>query len=71
MPQNYLRHLDYATVWPPTLRKYQYSTIGNKVTPILNATYYRPIDRDHAPFTLAVFVITHPQVGRLIRDTLV
>ena len=32
---------------------------------------YRSIDQDHAPFTLAVFVTTHLQVGRLIRDTLV
>ena len=64
MPQNYLRRLDYATV-------YRYSTIGHKITPIL---YYRSIDQDHddhAPFTLAVFVTTHLQVGRLIRDTLV
>ena len=38
--------------------------------PILYSTYYRSIDRDHndhAPFTLAVFVTTHLQVGRLIQ----
>ena len=36
--------------------------------------YYQSIDRDHddhAPFTLAVFMTTHLQGGRLIRDTLV
>ena len=74
MPQNYLRRLDYATVRPLTVRRYQYSMIGNEITPILYSTYYRSIDRhhdDHAPFTLAVFVTTHPQLGRLIRDTLV
>ena len=43
----------------------------HKVTPILNSTYYRLRPHDHAPYTLAVFVTTHPQVGRLIRDTLV
>ena len=41
------------------------------VTPILNSTYYQLRPLDHAPFTLAVFVTTHPQVGRLIRDILV
>ena len=69
MPQNYLRRLDYATVWSS---RYQYSTIGYKIMPILYSTYYRSIDRDHddhTPFMLAVFVTTHIQVGRLIRDT--
>ena len=42
--------------------------IGHKITPILYSTI---IDRDHALFTLAVFVTTHLQVGRLIRDILV
>ena len=32
---------------------------------------YGSIDRNHAPITLAVFVTTHLQVGRLIRDTLI
>ena len=69
MPRNYLRRLDYATVRPPTVRRYQYSTIGNKVMPICNSTYYRSIERDHddhAPFMIAVFVTTYPQVGTLI-----
>ena len=68
-PQDYLRRLDYATV-----RRYQYSTIGHKITPILYSTYYRSINQDHddhTHFTLAAFVTTHLQVGRLIRDTLV
>ena len=43
--------------------------VGHNITPILYSAYYRSIDRDHddhAPFTLAVFVTTHLQVGRLI-----
>ena len=34
--------------------------IGHKITPILYST---SINRDHTPFTLAVFVTTHLQVG--------
>ena len=66
MPQNYLRHSDYATVW-----RYPIPTIGHN---ILYSTYYRSINQDHddhAPIMLAVFVTTHLQVGRLIQDTLV
>ena len=48
--------------------------LDHNIMPILYFTYYRSINRDHhdhTPFTLAVFVTTHLQVGRLIRDTLI
>ena len=40
---------------------------GHKVAPILYSTYYRLRPRWPCPFTLAVFVTIHLQVGKLIQ----
>ena len=69
MPQNYLRRLDYATV-----RSLRYRYFHNRSQDHTHSLFYvyQSIYRDygdHVPFTLAVFVTTHLQVGKLIQDT--